>query len=456
MQPNFLLRLTILLCALSALRATVGCAQTQPALKTFGTLLSFDFEAKSWPQLTTEAVGTIDVAGSTQPSQGLRAMKTLSSGPLTIANRETNLGKLTLAFSLSSSAARPVKVLVESFDAAQQRSGGLETTITPAAPDFYQRYALDLSNFKPSGAGTFQADAPFVGFSFETDNGEIRLDNVQYAVPTFYVSSNGNDQNDGRSENSALATPQKAVSMAGPGDIIVVMNGTYQPVDVQGGIAAFRRGGTPAAWISLKNYPGQTPLFFLTNAWAAVRIGRSKAEKPADGGILPTLCYIEVRGLHIRGEGDVAQEKYAEFLDKADPHTNGNGIMVDGGNESNTPHHLRFADNLVEFCPGGGIGDGDADWVTTENNVVRNNCWWMIYAGSGISYLSTANFDGADNVYKDLIRNNIVSGNRCFLKWRQIGKFSDGNGIIVDSNHVPAQNKSHNGAHADSEQSELQ
>jgi hypothetical protein len=183
----------------------------------------------------------------------------------------------------------------------------------------------------------------------------------------------------------------------------------------------------------------------LTNAWAAGRIGRSAGEKPAAGQVLPTLAYIEVRGLHIRGEGGMAKEKYAQFMGKADPRTNGNAILVDGGNESNTPHHLRFADNVIEYCPGAGIGAGSADWVTVENNIVRNNCWWMIYAGSGISLLGTANFDAADNIYKDLIRNNVVSGNRCFVPWKQIGKMSDGNGIIIDTNYVPAQNKSHNG-----------
>lgn len=446
-----------------------------------GTLLQLDFNGPNpWPQaaadvlpstpidvatsIEAKAVGTIDVAGSTTPSGamllktvvgevGLPWIATYSSGLMPVRNGETNLGKLTMAFNLSASAARPVVVRVESFGANKLRSGGLETTIYPAAPDFHQRYALDLSAMSAHGAGKFNPVDPHIQLTFELKNPawpdkashELRVDNVHYARPTYYISANGSDTNDGRSEATAFANPQKAIDMAAPGDIILVMNGTYKPVDVQGGIAAFKRGGTPSAWISLKNYPGHKPLFFVTNSWAGVRIGRPAAQKAVGTQVLPTLCYIEVRGLHLRGEADVAKEKYSQWMDKADPRTNSNGILVDGGNESNTPHHLRFADNIVEFCPGAGIGVLNADWITTENNIVRNNCWWMIYAGSGISYLGTANFDAAENIYKDLIRNNAVSGNRCFLKWKQIGKVSDGNGIIIDSSHVPAQNKSHQG-----------
>ncbi len=81
---------------------------------------------------------------------------TLVSGLLPVNNAETNLGKLTLSFSLSASLAKPVAVRVEFFNAAKRRTGELSGLIYPAAPDFFQRYALDLSTLKPVGAGKFQ------------------------------------------------------------------------------------------------------------------------------------------------------------------------------------------------------------------------------------------------------------------------------------------------------------
>ena len=460
---------SLCLCTVLSGRAWTAAAAA-PDPSGAGALLQYDFNAGvEWPEMSASVsglnralqahasqgpVGTIDAAGSDTPSGGLLlavtgaggrmpGRATLSSGLLPARNGETNLAKLTLSFSLSASTSRPILARIESFDAARHRTGGLEGFVTPAAPNLYQRYALDLATLRPAG-GAFQPTAPFVRLSFDMEAGgeaaasrlELRLDNVQYARPAYYVRPNGDDKNDGRTEMTAFATPQKAIDVAGPGDIVLVMNGTYAPHDVQEGVVAFRRPGTPTGWVVLKNYPGHQPTFSAVGTWNAIRIGqRGTSDKPSP---LPALAYIEVRGLHIRGDADAAKQKYPDLIGKADPHTNSNGINITGNNETNKPHHLRIADNVVELCAGAGIGSGNADWFSVENNTVRDNCWWMIYAGSGISMLDDANFDATENNYKMLIANNRVSGNRCYVPWNKIKKISDGNGIILDTNYVPA------------------
>lgn len=409
-----------------------------------GTLLQTGFEDGAlWSGNRPTAVGTIDIAGSTAPSLGLRSATRIVSPIVALQNTETNLAKLTLAWMLSSSAARPVTVRVESFDKGKKRTGGLETQVFPAAPDFYQRYAVELSDFKAFGRGKFVPTAPFHRISFLIGGSdwkgvakpEIRLDNVQLAKPAFYVSATGNDSNDGRTEKTAFARPQKAVDLAEAGDIIAVMNGTYRPNGAQEGIVRFRKPGAPAGWISLKAYPGHKPLFDIAGTWVGIRILRTVAEA-ADELPDPVVAYVEARGIHIRGEGDVAKVKYPEKIGIAAPETNGNGISVQWEAKPGdvVPHHLRFADNLVEFCPGAGIGPGGADWLTIEGNIARNNCWTTIYGTSGISLNGGSNFDGTSGGYRILIRDNIASGNRTFEIWKQIGKISDGNGIIVDVN----------------------
>jgi hypothetical protein len=432
--------------------ATVGVTKSkrEPVIPT--TLLQFDFNDRKnsrgeWAE--TKPVGTIDTAGTESASGGLQRTGNttfLESGLLPVTNDETNLAKLTLSFTLSLAKTEPVTVQLESFDAQRKRTGGLETTLYPAAPHYHQRFALELNTLKPFGGGTFQPTAPFVrvriGGTKDPAN-ELRFDNLHYAKPAYYVSVNGSDKNDGRTERTAFATPQKAVEAAGPGDIILVMNGTYKPNDLQEGVATFRRPGTPAAWITLKNYPGHQPVFSAINTWNTVKIGqRGNKETPSS---LPALAYIEVRGLHLRGDSDVAKEKYAERIGEADARTNGNGLSILGRFETNKPHHIRIADNRIEHCNGGGISGIEADHLLIENNTVYNNCWWMIYAGSGISVLDHYDFDATINNYKIVIRNNIVSGNRCFIPWRQIKKISDGNGIIIDSNYTPNTDKGYNG-----------
>ncbi len=439
-----------------------------------GPLLTQDFNgAKPWPKLAAlpvagvtvkaayASVGTIDVANSTTPSgavlltarnaQAKSGVWTagMTSGLLPVRTTETNIGKLTLSFDHSVSSVRPVTVRIESFNAKRVRTGGREGVVYPAAPNFYLRAALELSTMHPYGAGAFRPTDPFVRLTFAIQSAsgetqastELRIDNVCYASPAFYVSPTGKDTNDGRTEKTPFADPQKAVDAAQPGDIILLMNGTYHRppnTTVQNSVIDFVRGGKPAAWIVVKNYPGQHPNL-TSDGWNIIKIGRGGAGRPVTAD---TLCYLEMRGLHIRGIGDTIRTTHPELIDKVDPLTNGNGISGSGGNEFVAPHHIRIADNMIEYCAGGGVGSGDCDYVTIENNIIRNNCWTTIYANSGISTGERKHFDAVDNVYKTLIRNNVVSGNRCYEKWRvKPPRFSDGNGIIVDTNFVPAKNQ---------------
>jgi hypothetical protein len=431
-----------------------------------GTLAALDFNAGNpWPALTARssgsattaradwaASGTIDDAGSDKASGAMQLSVSagagpwqahLVSGPIAVRNQQPDLARLTLGLMLSTSAARPVTVRVESLNAKGQPSGAMEGRIHPAAPDFYQRYSLDLGTLKPVGAGRFKPlDAAIrVSLSISQADGwgagahSLSLDNLSYASPAYYVSPQGSDSNDGRSERTAFATPQRALDLAGPGDIVLLAGGTYH-----GGArpaARFVSAGTPAAWIVLKNAPGQRPTL-RSNAWNIVDIRRGSKEAPSD---LPALAYLEIRGLHVRGDADTVEQDYPELLNKPDPRVNTNGIAIDGRYDKHPPHHIRMADNLVEFAPGQGLGMLEADWVTIERNVSRYNCRTVIYATSGISTLGAYNFDGRVGNYKLLVRDNISHGNETRYKWAAIDKYSDGNGIIIDTNQSPAHRK---------------
>ena len=456
---------SLLSCAGHASQTTVLAASAAAPSSHGGTIAQFDFNTpNTWPQkaistpgqsatLTQTDAGTVDTAGSTQASGGLLLSATklsnaatagFASGKLPIANREANLGKITLAFSLSASSTRPVTVLADSFNAAKRRTGRLTAKIYPAAPNFYQRYALDLSSMRADGQGAFRPTDPFVQFSFigQAAPGQtqyrLQVDNVNYASVAYYVSPQGSDANDGRTEATAFANPQKALDGSQPGDIIDVMSGTYispkgpsTSPPASGGlspVASFPRAGTPAAWIVLKNYPDQQPTFF-SNGWGIVSMGLGYSGHPDTG---PPLAYLEIRGLHVRGEGDVVKTKYPDSMDKPDSRSNSGGINVDS-RYSALAHHIRIADNLVEFAPSMGIAGG-ADWLTIENNVCRSNCWTNIYACSGISVAENHNFDAQANVYKQLIRNNVCCHNQNYEMWLDLKRYSDGNGIILDVN----------------------
>jgi hypothetical protein len=222
-----------------------------------GSLLREDFNAPgAWSGLSAtgtggnaalKPMGTIDVAGTAAPSgavvlnvaaKGGAWDAALTSGLLPVNNKETNLAKLTLSFDHSVSSVRPVTVRVESFDADKKRTGGREGVVYPAAPDFYLRSAVELSTMKPFGGGKFKPTDPFIQVSFRVSNlpgGRRKRHHTNCALtmwrtprPRFYVSPKGSDKNDGRTEKTPLADPQKAVDLAQPGDIILLMEGIHR------------------------------------------------------------------------------------------------------------------------------------------------------------------------------------------------------------------------------------
>ena len=372
----------------------------------------------------------------------------LRTGLLPVSCPEKDMNKLTLAFDLSVTSARAVRVLIESFNARHERTGGREGLVYPASPEDYQRHVLDLGAMKSAGEGEFNAADPLVQISVMV-SGELGwaagafhqlwLDNLSYAAPAFYVSPSGDDKNAGSNADKPLATVSKALFRAQPGDIILLMDGTFEN---KGGIADFVRSGSPAAWITLKNHPGRHPVLKSPD-WNTIKIGKGNKEKPSSD---PALAYLEVRGLTIHGVAEEVETKYKEDVGKAIGTTNGNGLSVDGRFSANKPHHIRIADNEVLQCPGGGISVIHADYVQVENNHAHNNCHWMIYAGSGISVYQPFNFDLTTGGHKMLVRGNHTHHNYCTQPWVATGKLSDGNGIIVDDtqNH---QNKSINGVY---------
>lgn len=404
-------------------------------------------------------VGVIEKQGTAERTGALRfrvnsAAKaetwsgTLRTGLLPVISPEKDINKLTLAFDLSATSARAVRVLIESFNARHERTGGREGLIYPASPEDYQRQVLDLGTMKPAGEGRFNAADPLVQISLTISDDlgwatgafhQLRLDNLSYAAPALYVSPSGKDSSGGGTADKPLATVNKALEVAQPGDVILLMDGTFVRKNE---VVNFVRAGTPAAWITVKNHPGQKPV--LTSAhWNLVKIGKGDSNKPSGD---PALAYLEVRGLTIHGVAEEVEAKYKDDIGKAKGTTNGNGLSVDGRYSTNKPHHIRIADNEVLQCPGGGISVIHADYVQVENNLTHNNCHWMIYAGSGISLYQAFNYDASTGGHKMLVRNNVAHHNYCTQPWIATGKPSDGNGIIIDDmqNH---QNKSPNGVY---------
>ena len=238
----------------------------------------------------------------------------------------------------------------------------------------------------------------------------------------YYVSANnGSDSNNG-SETSPFQTINRAISYVNPGGTIFVMNGTYQnngygTVDTatntnmnNNHVVTINKSGSEGAYITLKNYPGHSPLIQFD--------GR--------GGIVISnnMNYIIIEGFEVVGPG--ASITYAEayanreykVLAASDPnddinynHTYFSGKGIWGGYGAH--HHIIIRNNIVHDTAGSGIRFNDSDHITIEYNEVYNTTWWTSSASSAVVFAETIASSEADNGtdVKMVIRGNLVYNN---------------------------------------------
>ncbi|MFK7963624.1 MAG: right-handed parallel beta-helix repeat-containing protein [Burkholderiaceae bacterium] len=237
---------------------------------------------------------------------------------------------------------------------------------------------------------------------------------------TLYVSNSGSNSNSGLVESAPVQSIQTAVDRALPGDTVLVRQGTYSyPQNPGGDVVVMRNSGKPDAWISLKAYPGETPVIQTVN-WSAIKVQSS---------------YILVEGFSIIGNRDSVTyaAAAAQQSDLNNPAISGIGIAVGAPWNAPTqnPHHVVIRGNKIEKCPGSGIGIVRSDYLLIENNIVSGNAWWSPYGNSGISLYQNYNSDQSTG-YKVVVRGNVVTDTYNKFPSFFARVISDGNGIIVD------------------------
>ena len=265
-----------------------------------------------------------------------------------------------------------------------------------------------------------------------------------YAQQNYYVSVlTGSDANDGLTPQTPVATIQKGADLVEAGGTVFIMNGTYSRTTA-GALLNYTKSGAPGAYITFTPFPGHQPLLTATgNVWDAVVLNGS---------------YVILDGLELEGRNaDLtlagAEESYRQSRPPAgtpavfNARFNTNGIAMATLASSN-PHHIVVRNCKVHDFPGGGINVGTGagagttaggpDYVTVENNTVYNNCWYTMYATSGISVIGPKPIDNV-TTHKIFIRGNMVYNNFTQVKWRRsdpaLDALSDGNGIILDVNN---------------------
>ncbi|MDA3867030.1 MAG: right-handed parallel beta-helix repeat-containing protein [Salinivirgaceae bacterium] len=247
----------------------------------------------------------------------------------------------------------------------------------------------------------------------------------------YYVDVvNGNNTNTGLSEMAAFATIQNAANLTNPGDVVLIMNGTYTKAAYgfdghKSVLYVGRSGSESGGYITYKNYPGHKPKVWGINCgWDCIEVQAN---------------YIKIEGIEFMGNN--ANITYEEAKRVEEEATAGTGSNADrekmnlNGIYIIRSHHVVLQNCIIHDFAGAGVACSSTDYATIENNIVYNNCWYMMYAGSGISVIGNGKIDDL-NIYKRIVRGNIVYNNKCLIPWHTNGKvfMSDGNGIILDVN----------------------
>ena len=124
--------------------------------------------------------------------------------------------------------------------------------------------------------------------------------------PAYYVATNGNDGNSGKSTSSPWRTIQHAANTASAGDTVYVMGGTYKEK------ITITRSGSSGNYITFAVYPGQTATIDgtgLVSQWDGIFTVKGASHIKISGFKIQNSDYAGVR---INGDGtsqDVIVEK---------------------------------------------------------------------------------------------------------------------------------------------------
>lgn len=260
--------------------------------------------------------------------------------------------------------------------------------------------------------------------------------NVCYATNYFVNQLTGANAHTGFSTLNAKKNIQQAADLSKPGDTIFVMNGNYTNDCPTCNVVNIPTSGSPNRYIVYTNYKNHRPKITF-NGWAAFSIRNG-------------ISYVRIDGFEIIGNNDnviLSQAlKQPNSCKKTsgtyDPKFNGNGIVIDG-RENSYPHHIIISNNTIHGCGGGGISAIHTDYITVEDNVVYDTSWYSVFGTSGISFYQFWNLDDKKG-YHNIIRRNKCYNNKSMVPWFKSCKIEDGNGIIIDD-FMNYQNSSANG-----------
>lgn len=229
---------------------------------------------------------------------------------------------------------------------------------------------------------------------------------------SYYVSVNGSDSNPG-TEGAPWRHIQYAIDRVGPGSTIYVMNGVYNET------VTFRRSGTAeGGYITLRNYPGHSPVIDGTGIPISGETGLIVIENKAYIRVIG----FEIRnlkaggnskvfpaGIWIRGNGAFLEirNNRVHDIENSCRRCGAHGIAVYGRDPNASIHDIIIDGNEVYNGKFGWsesvVLNGNVEKFVVSNNIIHDN------DNIGLDFIG---FEGENpNPEVDRARDGLVVGN---------------------------------------------
>jgi hypothetical protein len=250
------------------------------------------------------------------------------------------------------------------------------------------------------------------------------LSTTLFSQNNYFVSPSGSNSNSGTQSN-AWATIQYSLDQMQNGDILNVMEGTFN-----------EKISIPISGLSIKNAPGASPILDadgISSQEAIIRIYNVN-DILIEGLELQNNIMLNAQGILVAGTGDnitIRNNKIHDIHFSNDPNEpansgkNAQGIIVYGNNSNNAITNLSIIANEMYDCRLGyseGIAvNGNVDGFEIVNN--------LVYDLTNIGIDAIGHEGTSNNPANDQARNGLIKGN---IVYNCVSPYATSGGIYVD------------------------
>lgn len=202
---------------------------------------------------------------------------------------------------------------------------------------------------------------------------------ITYAPPGgepldgYFIAPAGSDTTGAGTEANPWRTIQKFLTVAGAGDTLYCRGGSYSGTDI-GLIDIWNTMGTSGSWVTIRNYPSETPVFVGRAVGSEytffIRIG--------DGGAGTGSQYIDIDGLHLSGWK--VNNTGALTIDAAATgrvhHIRLHNMVVDLGDNNDSTSHAFYVGSAVDSIE---IDHNEADGNIDQYGINHNGRGVQLY-----------------------------------------------------------------------------